>query len=41
MTAVTPPMTVAEKIAELGLTRVVHFTPAKNLHHIVADGQIT
>lgn len=41
MTAVTPPMTVAEKLAELGLTRVVHFTPAKNLHHIVADGQIT
>lgn len=41
MTAVTPPMTVAEKIAQLRLTRVVHFTPAKNLHHIVADGQIT
>ncbi|WP_137122976.1 DarT ssDNA thymidine ADP-ribosyltransferase family protein [Segeticoccus rhizosphaerae] len=37
----TPPMTVAQKIAELGLTRVVHFTPAKNLHHIIADGQIT
>jgi hypothetical protein len=34
-------MTVAEKIAEIGLTRVVHFTPAKTLHHIVADGQIT
>lgn len=41
MTANTAPMTVAEKIAEIGLTRVVHFTPAKNLHHIVADGQIT
>lgn len=34
------PMTVAEKIAEIGLSRVVHFTPAKNLHHIVADGQV-
>lgn len=34
------PLTVADKVAELGLTRVVHFTPAKNLHHIVADGQI-
>lgn len=41
MTAETQPMTVAEKITELRLTRVVHFTPAKNLHHIVADGQIT
>lgn len=41
MTAATPSMTVAEKIAGLGLKRVVHFTPAKNLHHIVADGQIT
>jgi hypothetical protein len=34
------PATVAGKLAELGLTRVVHFTPAKNLHHIVADGQM-
>lgn len=41
MTPKTQPLAVADKIAELGLTRVVHFTPAKNLHHIVADGQIT
>jgi hypothetical protein len=41
MGSVTPPATVAEKIADLRLTRVVHFTPAKTLHHIIADGQIT
>lgn len=40
MTAGRVPGTVTEKLAELGLVRVVHFTPAKNLHHIVADGQI-
>jgi hypothetical protein len=34
------PETVADKVAALGLVRIVHFTPAKNLHHIVADGQI-
>lgn len=41
MTASTPAMTVADQIAALGLTRVVHFTLGKNLHHIVTDGQIT
>lgn len=41
MTAMpVPTVSVADKIAELGLTRVVHFTPAKTLHHIVTDGQI-
>ena len=38
--AMSAPLPIADKLAELGLVRVVHFTPAKNLHHIVADGQI-
>lgn len=38
--AMSAPLTIADKVAELGLVRVVHFTPAKNLHHIVADSQI-
>lgn len=42
MTAIpAPAVTVANKISEIGLTRVVHFTPAKTLHHIVIDGEIT
>lgn len=42
MSAGPPPTaSVSDIIFDLGLTRVVHFTPAKNLHHIVADGQIT
>ena len=41
MTAVVPTATVAAKVVELGITQVVHFTPAKTFFHIAADGQIT
>lgn len=32
--------TVATALADVGVSRVAHFTPSKNLFHIVQDGQI-
>jgi hypothetical protein len=32
--------TVAQTLADLGIPRVAHFTPSKNLFHIVQDGQV-
>lgn len=40
MTTQMKPMTVAEKVAELKLERVVHFTQEKNLYHIISRGGI-
>lgn len=34
------PRSVADELQHIGLVRVVHFTPAINLHHIISDGQI-
>ncbi|GAA4561175.1 DarT ssDNA thymidine ADP-ribosyltransferase family protein [Planotetraspora kaengkrachanensis] len=34
------PVTVAEALARLKLTRLAHFTPARNLWHIMALGEI-
>jgi hypothetical protein len=33
-------ITVAEALAQLSVTRLAHFTPARNLWHIFQDGQI-
>jgi ssDNA thymidine ADP-ribosyltransferase, DarT len=34
------PVTVADALASLPLTRLTHFTPALNLYHIVTEGKI-
>lgn len=34
------PVTVADALARLALTRLTHFTPARNLWHIAEEGQI-
>lgn len=34
-------VTVADVLSTLGVKRVAHFTPSKNLFHIVQDGQVT
>ncbi len=33
-------ITVADAFERLPLTRLTHFTPAKNLYHIVQEGMI-
>jgi hypothetical protein len=37
---VTPRRDLATVFAELGITRVCHFTPSRNLPHILRDGEI-